>query len=116
MEDTLFLLIPVLILGLNFALWRWTRGYTRFAGAALFVLLSGLIGTPLVGALCWQVAHIQPSYGYSQGDALVSIGMALFNALVALIGAIAAALRKPVGASGKEGGSDRVRLRSDWDR
>ena len=113
MEGFLLLLIPILAIGLNLGLWRLSRGYTRFAGAAMFVLLSGLIASPLLGVLCWQATHIERSYGYNQGDALVAVAAGAFNAALALIGAVAAAVRKPALAPKRASDSERVRLRSD---
>lgn len=112
MEGFLLLLVPILAIGLNLGLWRLSRGYTRFAGAAMFVLLSGLIGSPLIGVLCWQASQFERSFGNTQGDALVSVAAGAFNAALALIGAIAAAARKPV-APKQVSNDERVRLRSD---
>jgi hypothetical protein len=112
-EDLLLVAMPILAIGLNLGLWHLSRGYTRFAGAAMFVLLSGLIASPLIGVLCWEVTQIERSYGNSQGDALVSVAAGAFNAALALIGAVAAAVRKPAAATKQASESERVRLRSD---
>lgn len=111
-EDLLLIAIPILAIGLNLGLWRLSRDYTRFAGAGMFVLLSGLIASPMIGVLCWEATQIERSYGYGQGDALVSVAAGLFNAALALIGAVAAAVRKPV-APKQASNDERVRLRSD---
>lgn len=111
MDDSLLLLAPLLVIGLNIGLWRLARGYTRLAGAMMFVL-SGVVASPLIGVLCWQLAQrdIETSYAGSYGDAFLAIGAGAFNAVVALIGLIAVLLRKPVAASSPR---ERVRLRSD---
>ncbi|KWS02322.1 hypothetical protein AZ78_4989 [Lysobacter capsici AZ78] len=111
-EDLLLIAMPILAIGLNFGLWRLSRGYTRFAGAAMFVLLSGLIASPLIGVLCWQASQLERSFGNTQGDALVALAAGAFNAALALIGAVAAAVRKPVAPKQASNG-ERVRLRSD---
>ncbi|QWF15244.1 hypothetical protein [Lysobacter capsici] len=113
MEGFLLLLIPILTICLNLGLWRLSRGYTRFAGAAMFVLLSGLIASPLIGVLCWQASQLERSFGNTQGDALVSVAAGAFNVALALIGAVAAAVRKPAVAPKQAPESERVRLRSD---
>lgn len=112
-EDLLLIAMPILAIGLNLGLWRLSRGYTRFAGAAMFVLLSGLIASPLIGVLCWEASQLERSFGNTQGDALVAVAAGAFNAALALIGAVAAALRKPVVASRQVPRGERVRLRSD---
>ncbi|MGH8082660.1 MAG: hypothetical protein ACREP7_18940 [Lysobacter sp.] len=113
MEDALLLLAPLLVIGLNLGLWRLSRRYTRFAGAMMFVL-SAVVASPLLGLLCWNLAStdVETSYAGSYGDAFLAIGAALFNALAALIGLIAAALRKPAVVA-PPARAERVRLRSD---
>lgn len=44
----------------------------------------------------------QTSYAAGYGDAFFAIGLGLFNGVVALVGAIAVALRKPPAASKNE--------------
>ncbi|MGO1068229.1 hypothetical protein [Lysobacter sp. CA199] len=115
MEDVALLLVPVLIFGLNLGLWRLARGYTRFAGVMMFVL-SALIASPLIGMLSWEMMRtdIETSYAGSDGDAFFAIGAVLLNGVVALVGAVAAALRGPVvPAQAPVEQAERVRLRSD---
>lgn len=112
MDGSQLLLAALLPLALNLGLWRLSRGYTRVAGAAMFVL-SLSIASPLIGVGVWTLAraNIETSLAGSDGDALIAIGAALLNATLALLGAIAASLRKPIGKD--PGKPVRVRLRSD---
>ncbi|MEH6415856.1 hypothetical protein [Pseudomonas sp. CGJS7] len=112
MDDALLILGPVAVLAWNALLWHWSRGYLRYAAVAMFVL-NLLIGSPLLGVLCWNLARqdIETSMAGADGDALVAIGTALFNGVVALIGAVAVVLRKPKPASPER--AERTKLRSD---
>lgn len=118
MDDLLLLAAPVSIIGLNVLLWRLSYGFNRVAGSALFVL-SLLLGSPLIGSGVWYLANLdaEPSAAGSYGDVLVSIAAVGLNGVLALIGAVAAALRKPApraeAAADPQAESRRVRLRSD---
>jgi len=101
MEDLVLILGPLLVLGWNAALWFWSRAYLRYAAVAMFAL-NLVVGSPLFGVLAWNVASqdIETSYAAGYGDLFLAIALCLFNGLVALVGAIAVALRKlPAAAS-----------------
>ncbi|MBN7137082.1 hypothetical protein A7A76_20310 [Lysobacter enzymogenes] len=104
MEDLVLILGPVLVLGWNGLLWRWSRGYLRYAAVAMFAL-NLLLGSPVFGVLAWNLAShdVHTSYAAAYGDAFLAIGLGLFNGLVALVGAIAVALRKPPAAKDERG-------------
>ncbi|MGO1002685.1 hypothetical protein [Lysobacter sp. CA196] len=118
MDELLLLAAPVLIIGLNLVLWRLSYRYNRVAGPALFVL-NLLVGSPLIGMGVWRLANLdaEPSAAGSYGDVLVAVAAVALNGLIALVGAVAAALRKPApraeAAPHPEAESRRVRLRSD---
>ena len=103
MEDLVLIAGPVLVLGWNALLWHWSRGYLRYAAVAMFAL-NLVAGSPLIGLLSWYVASqdVETNYISGYGDVFVAIGVGLFNGLVALLGAIAVALRKPPAASKDE--------------
>ncbi len=103
MEDLVLILGPVLVLGWNGLLWRWSHGYLRYAAVAMFAL-NLLLGSPAFGVLAWNLASrdIETSYAAGYGDAFLAIGLGLFNGLVALVGAIAVALRTPPAAPKNE--------------
>lgn len=103
MEDLVLILGPVLVLGWNGLLWHWSRGYLRYAAVAMFAL-NLLVGSPVFGVAAWNLVSqdVQTSYAAGYGDAFFAIGLGLFNGLVALVGAIAVALRKPPAASKNE--------------
>lgn len=118
MDDLLLLAAPVLIIGLNLVLWRLSYRFDRVAGPALFVL-NLLVGSPLIGVGVWQLANLdaEPSAAGSYGDVLVAVTAVALNGLIALVAAIAAAVRKPApradAAEHSEAERRRVRLRSD---
>ncbi|ALN65649.1 putative membrane protein [Lysobacter antibioticus] len=118
MDDLLLLAAPVSIIGLNVLLWRLSYGFNRVAGSALFVL-SLVLGSPLIGLGVWYLANLdaEPSAAGSYGDVLVTVAAVALNGLIALVAAVAAALRKPApradAAEHPEAESRRVRLRSD---
>ena len=66
--------------------------------------LNLLLGSPAFGVLAWNLAShdVHTSYAAAYGDAFLAIGLGLFNGLAALVGAIAAALRKPPAAPKNE--------------
>ncbi len=118
MDDLLLIAAPVLVVGLNLALWRLSYGFNRVAGAALFVL-NLLLGSLLIGLGVWRLASLdaEPSAAGSYGDVLVVAASVGLNGLIALVGAVAAAVRKPAPRAGTAATPDaqreRVRLRSD---
>ncbi|SDX25516.1 hypothetical protein [Lysobacter enzymogenes] len=103
MEQAILIFGPVLVLGWNVLLWHWSRGYLRYAAVAMFAL-NLLVGSPLIGVLGWKLASQDVDTNYVDGyaDVLVAIAVGLFNGVVALLGAIAVALRKPPAASKDE--------------
>ena len=114
MDDLLLLAAPALIVGLNLVLWRLSYRFDRIAGPALFAL-NLLAGSPLIGVGVWQWTSLdaEPSVAGSYGDVLAAVAAAGLNGLIALIGAVAAAVRKPAPAPRSEADRRRVRLRSD---
>ncbi|MGJ7903955.1 hypothetical protein [Lysobacter sp. 1R34A] len=118
MDDLLLFAAPVLVIGLNLALWRLSYGFDRVAGAALFVL-NLVLGSLLIGLGVWQLGGLdaEPSAAGSYGDVLMVAATVALNGLIALVGAVAAAVRKPAPRTDTAGQPDaqrkRVRLRSD---
>ena len=95
MDDALLALGPLVLTGWNALLWFWSRAYLRYAAVSMFAL-NLAVGSPLFGALCWNLAgrDVETSYAGSLGDAFVAIGVGLFNALLSAIGIVATAMRR----------------------
>lgn len=102
MDDALLILGPLVLTGWNALLWLWSRAYVRYAAVSMFAL-NLVVGSPLWGALCWNLVgrDVETSYAGSLGDAFLAIGLGLFNALLALIGVVATAMRRPPEAARK---------------
>lgn len=95
MDTALLILGPLALLGWNALLLYWSRAYVRLAAVTMFAL-NLLVGSPLLGVLSWKLLSrdVTTSYATGLGEVFIAIGLCLFNALLALLGGIAAAARR----------------------